>query len=432
MSDLSEFIQSTPLADTHEHLYSERQFVEQGPDILQDLFDRLYITADLVVAGATPAAIATLLDSSNPDLEQRWAGIAKAWEYCQYTAFGEAVRLTARRAYGMDEITYPALEAARARSADFLHPGARLQLLRDQGQLAYVQVDNKSWDCLPDRSGPEFFLYDMSWYLLSNGELELEALHDHTGIEVSNLADLSKGLATLFDLYAPCAVAVKSQHAYRRTLLWTEPDDSDVSRVLDKHLRGHPINEPERLLLGDWCLARGVELSIEYQLPFKLHTGYNARFGEMHLDRIRPGNLIRLLQRYPQARFVLMHTGYPYNDEMLAIAKHYPNVYVDMCWSWSIDPLASIDFLRRMLHAVPVNKLFVFGGDTFWPNAAVSFAIQARKWLSRALHSEVNDGLLTEREALWFASRLMLANQAECFAIEAKQAAIRALVQTNP
>jgi predicted TIM-barrel fold metal-dependent hydrolase len=147
----------------------------------------------------------------------------------------------------------------------------------------------------------------------------------------------------------------------------------------------------------------------------------------MQVDRIRPGQLTGLLQRYPQARFVLMHTGYPYTDELIAIAKHYPNVFVDMCWSWSIDPHASVDFLRRMLHTVPVNKLFVFGGDTFWPNAAVSFAVQARAWLSRALHAEVSDGLLTEGEAIALATRLMRVNQSECFAIDHKRAAIRAI-----
>lgn len=426
MTDLARHIQTAPLADTHEHLYSEMQYTENGPDVLQDLFDRLYIAADLVVAGAAPRAVERLLDASDPDLGSRWAGVAAAWEHCQHTGFGAAVRLTAQRVYGMDEISVPALEAAHARNLQLRRPGERLRILRDEANLAYVQVDSKSWACLPDVSGPEFFLYDLSWYLLSNGEIAFEDLQRATGIEVTGLARLREALAALFDSYAACAIAVKSQHAYRRTLLWTERGDDEAAQVLDKMLRGQPLPEAERLCLGDWCLARGVELSIEHNLPFKLHTGYNARYGEMWVDRIRPGNLCSLLQHYPQARFVLMHIGYPYADELAAVAKHYPNVFVDMCWSWSIDPRAASDFLRRMLHAVPVNKLFVFGGDTFWPNAAASFAAQARAWLARTLQAEVDEGLLTEREAVRFATRLMLTNQAECFAIDDKRAAIRA------
>ena len=76
-----------------------------------------------------------------------------------------------------------------------------------------------------------------------------------------------------------------------------------------------------------------------------------------------------------------MHTAYPYSDELVSIAKHYPNVWVDLCWAWSIDPYSSTDFVRRFLHAVPSNKLFGFGGDTFWPTAAVAYSIQARRGL---------------------------------------------------
>jgi len=430
MNDLAQHIQTISLADTHEHLYDESQYVNSGPDILQDLFDRLYITADLVVAGAAPAAVAALLDANNPDLEARWSGVAAAWEHCKYTGFGEAVRMTARRVYGMDDITVPGLYAAVERNALLRQPGERLRILRDEGRLDYVQIDSKTWSCLPDPAGSDFFLHDLSWYFLSNGEIDFDAMRQETRIEVTDLKSLRSAFEALFALYAPCAIAVKSQHAYRRTPLWSERSYADAARILQQMLRGETISEAERLCMGDWCLARGVELSIEHKLPLKLHTGYNARYGEMWIDRIRPGHLCALLQRYPQARFVLMHIGYPYADELIAIAKHYPGVFVDMCWAWSIDPRSSVDFLRRMLHTVPVNKLFVFGGDTWWPNAAVSFAQQARTWLTRALQAEVDAGLIGEGEGIRVATRLMSTNQAECFAIEDKRAAIRAYQPT--
>lgn len=33
MTDLAQYIADAPLCDTHEHLASEREWVEQGPDI---------------------------------------------------------------------------------------------------------------------------------------------------------------------------------------------------------------------------------------------------------------------------------------------------------------------------------------------------------------------------------------------------------------
>jgi uncharacterized protein len=112
--------------------------------------------------------------------------------------------------------------------------------------------------------------------------------------------------------------------------------------------------------------------------------------------------------------------------ELVSIAKHYPNVWVDLCWAWSIDPYSSTDFVRRFLHAVPSNKLFAFGGDTMWPTSVAAYAAQAGRGLQRALEAEIADGDLTEQEAITVARRLMRDNQYSCFEIDGTRAAIRA------
>jgi predicted TIM-barrel fold metal-dependent hydrolase len=144
-------------------------------------------------------------------------------------------------------------------------------------------------------------------------------------------------------------------------------------------------------------------------------------------DRLRPGHLAPLLTRYADARFVLMHTAYPYSGELLAVAKQFPNVYLDMCWAWSIDPHSATDFVRRVIHTLPINKLFVFGGDCFWPVATVAYAAQAREGLTRALQAEIDSGFLTEADAIHIASRVMRENQMDCFNVEQKRAHIAAL-----
>ena len=425
MTDLAEHIRSLRMIDTHEHLDKESEYVEQGPDILQDLFEN-YIQADLVVAGATEAAVKRLFDASDPDLRARFAGVRTAWERCRHTGYGEAVRLIARRAYGIEEITIEAIETAAPRTLALRQPGERLRILRDEANLDHVQIDDFRWQCLPDQSGPDFFLYDLSWVGFCRGEIDAPGIYAEVGVEVDDLASLRDAMAAIFAKHGPRAIAVKSQHAYGRTLLWRECDDADVARVLGKQLAGQELAEDEQLCLGDWGMACGVELAIEHNLPFKIHTGYYAGHSRMPIERIRPGHLCELLARYPQARFVLMHIAYPYNDELVALAKHYPNVYVDMCWAWSINPLVARDFVRRMIHAVPTNKLFAFGGDTFRPNAAVAYASQARQWLTRALQTEVDEGLLLPAEAIALATRLMRTNQEECFDIAGTRAAIQA------
>ena len=45
-------------------------------------------------------------------------------------------------------------------------------------------------------------------------------------VKLWNLATLREAMEALFAKYGPCAIAVKSQHAYRRTLAWQERTDA--------------------------------------------------------------------------------------------------------------------------------------------------------------------------------------------------------------
>lgn len=110
-SDLQHFIQTTALIDTHEHLHKEDAFVNNGPDILQDLF-AMYIGNDLISSGADFEAVRRVIEDGGSDLEARWDGIKDAWEVCQYTGYGQAVQLIAKLVYSMDEINVETLFAA--------------------------------------------------------------------------------------------------------------------------------------------------------------------------------------------------------------------------------------------------------------------------------------------------------------------------------
>ena len=405
-TDLAHFIAEAPLADTHEHLKTEAEFLAGGPDVLEDLFDH-YTRADLAVARATPEALKRLIDLSDPDLAGRFLGIRDAWEAVKHTGYGEGVRLTAKRVYGLDEIVPEALPAAQKLAEAQRKPGNLKRLLKDVANLSYVQIDDFRWEC----EGDDFFQYDINVMGLVCGDVDAEKFHRQTGVTVESLSTLREAIDALFAKWGPRAVAVKTQHAYSRTLAWSERTDGEVAPLLEKT----EPTEAEKLALGDWALARCIEAAVRHDLPVKIHTGYYAGHSYMPIERIPAGLLAGLIRRYPSARFVLMHTAYPYTGEVLALAKHFPNVFLDLCWAWSIDPLSTRDFVRRAVHAVPSNKLLAFGGDSFWPSAAVSYAFQARTWLTRALQAEVDERFLTEKDALRLAARWMGENQKALF-----------------
>ena len=426
MTDLAEYIRTAPLANTHDHQRPESDFVARPLDVLQQLFDGGYISADLISAGAAPDDVQRLLDPQAGDIRRRFLAVADAWEACRFTGYGEAVRTLARDVFGIDELTPDALEAAQARQQQPPPAGERLRILRDMAGLTHTQVDDFVARCAPDPSGPDFFLPDLSWLGPCSGAPDLAALLADTGVTVTDLPSLRQACEATFARFAPLAIAVKAQHAYVRTLAWQPRSDADAAAALQKLLANRDYGEADRLCLGDWCWARGVELASEHGLPFKLHTGYHAGHSGMQMEWIRPALLSPLLKAHPQARFVLMHAGYPYGHELLALAKHYPNVHIDLCWAWSLDPYTTADFVRRAIHSVPANKVFAFGGDSGWPYATLSYAAQARHWLHEALAAEVRDGYLGERDALALAARLMHGNASVCFDITGRQANLRA------
>jgi hypothetical protein len=426
-SDIARHVQETPLVDTHEHLRKEPDWLANTDDILQDIFSN-YVPADLHTAGITGEQRQTLMDGSNPDIEGRFESVRDIWEKIQFTGYGEAVSIIAREIYGVEEMTGSALAAQNHKTKALRQPGERHRLLSEVANLDHIQTDDFCWPCPPDPSGVEFFMYDLSWQGFCSGQIDPEAIHKETGVSVTDVASLKQGMDAIFAKHGPTAIAVKAQHAYGRTLDWVERSDADAESALQKILtaNGDDIDVATRLQLGDWCWSRGVELSIEYNLPFKLHTGYYAGNDRMPVRRIPSGNLAPLLAKYLDAKFVLMHISYPYSDELVAMTKHYRNVWADLCWAWSIDPYSSRDFLRRCIHAVPINKVFAFGGDTGWPTSSVAYAIQARNEITRALEAEVAEGYMGEKEAKYIASRIMYDNQYECFDVEGTRAALNA------
>ena len=181
-TQLQDFINNALVIDTHEHLHTEHQWVEQGPqDVLQDLFAN-YTKADLISGGASPKAARRLDDGHDPDIKNRWNGIAQAWDNIRHTGYGQAVQVLAQNVYGSAEITPDALHAAQPVLESLRCNGQRLHLLHDVAKIDHVQIDDKMRTCHPDESGPDFFLSDISWVGFVSKGVDWDELEGETGI----------------------------------------------------------------------------------------------------------------------------------------------------------------------------------------------------------------------------------------------------------
>ena len=119
-----------------------------------------------------------------------------------------------------------------------------------------------------------------------------------------------------------------------------------------------------------WALAE------ELDIPAALHTGLappNTPYRCCPKFRTSLGNpalLEEVLVRHPKLRVYLMHAGYPFLQETIAILHMYPQVYVDVgAISWTRPREAFHDHLRALVRE-GFAKRVMFGSDQMmWPEA---------------------------------------------------------------
>jgi predicted TIM-barrel fold metal-dependent hydrolase len=125
-----------------------------------------------------------------------------------------------------------------------------------------------------------------------------------------------------------------------------------------------------------WALAE------ELDLPVGLHTGLAPpRTPYTCCPKFRnalgnPALLEEVLIRHPRLRIYLMHAGFPYEQETIAIMHMYPQVYADLgVLDWSRPREEFHEYLRTLVRS-GFGKRLMFGSDQMvWPEA-VGLAVE--------------------------------------------------------
>ncbi len=418
---LSELINSFPVADTHEHLIEERARLDpanqQFPDDIGLLFIQ-YMDSDLISAGM-PQLQGGKLASREVNPEDKWAIIRNWWPFIQLTGSGQVVIETVRTLYGISEISDVTWKALNDKIHSLPRPGFYSKILREVCKIDHCQINALDQKFFRKTDMPDLFFMDLCISTLCS-DFDPDAAEEVTGTPVRCLDDCLTAIDSVFERYGPVAVAVKNQSAYRRRMNYAAATPEEAERSLQYLLKNRGDAEKRQLkCLEDYLFHYTVEKSVAFDLPYKLHTGYHSGTGTMSLHDVRrnPADMADICRLHPDARFVFMHITFPYQNELIALARHYPNAWVDMCWSWMIDPLAAVNFLKEFLVSVPVNKLFVFGGDVSIVELVPGQLALMKRGLDQALSSLLKNHWLTHRDLELVIERLMYKNALEFFPI---------------
>lgn len=425
---IRERIENTPFVDTHEHLLEEEERLSGNhPRIESNDWSVLlahYINSDLITAGM-PGDELNRFFSPGIDPVDKWKIVEPYWPRVRRTGYGMAVEIAVRELYGADGLNASAIPAIQAGYERTVKPGFYRNILVDRCNIESCQV-NYLGAPFSETKQPELLMQDISILGMHIGPA-IEAYAPRSGIEVRDLSDWHCVIDWWFETYGPYATSVKSQAAYGRSLDYRETPAEKAEAAFKKRVNGDPLTEGERVSLEDHLFWRAVGKAAEQNLPVKIHTGYYAGHNYMPLERVQtnPASVTSLCRAAPDVKWVFMHIGYPYYEELIAAAKHYANCHIDMCWGWILSPAASVDFLKKYLVTAPANKVFAFGGDYIFVEPVVGHAKLARIGIENALCELVEDGWIGVDAALELIEPVMRGNARHAFQLERKTEALK-------
>jgi predicted TIM-barrel fold metal-dependent hydrolase len=414
--ELRDAVEQTPLIDTHEHLQEERERLALGDQLDFAYLFSAYLLADLVSAGMAQAD-ADEMPASNLGQDEKWRRVAPFWEQTRRTGYGQAIAMTIREVYGVSELNAHTYRDVTAAMQACNRPGVHRWLVREKAGVQWCILHNLD-------SGSAVYRDDADTALLRQAlavnrfledPLPLDDFAARTGLRADSWEAFQATLDWYFERYAREAVAIKNNCPYWRSLRFEDVPPGRAAAAFEKRYARNQSLEPEEVkALQDATFHHCIRRAAEHDLPVQIHTGYLAGNRNLEADRIRPTDLTNLFVQYPHVRFDLFHIGYPYQGEVAALVKNYPNAYVDLCWAWIIDPYGTRHALQTFIGTVPANKIFGFGGDVIMADGVYGHARTARWGVAWALAEMIDESYLSEDDAVTVA-RMILHDNARAF-----------------
>jgi len=185
-------------------------------------------------------------------------------------------------------------------------------------------------------------------------------------------------------------VGLKTIIAYRTGLKIRRVEEKTAKSDFQVARQGHAEQAwfgPRVKMLRDFLIVRALELSIDLDVPMQIHTGVGDY--EILLDQCDPGLLFDLLtdDKIRHATVVLVHSGFPNNQNAAYMASVLPNVFLDFSLTIPFLNPVSHQRLMEILEIAPSSKV-MYGSD--------GFGVPEIFWLSAKLGKRVLEKCFTE------------------------------------
>lgn len=374
----------------------------------------LYTKFDFVSSGMTKKKV-DLISSQETNPVEKWKIIQPYWNSIKYTGYGQVIRHTINDLYGISELEEKIIPELQEKYISYRKKGFYKEILKRANIKCCVV--NPPGRPFKETELPNLLYQDID--AMGMIRMDFEKLNENIVPKITKLNDWQEIINWWFDKYADNAVGVKIGIAYFRRLDFNKTTIEIANPLFSKRVEGKKLSETEEKTLQDYLFWYVVDLATKNRLPVKFHTGHQAMNNFMNLENVmfNPVDCANICRLSPDTKFIFFHISYPYYEPMISLAKHYSNAIIDMCWSWTINPIASIDFLKKYIMTSPINKIMAFGGDDLYIENLIGHAKLARIGISKALSELVQENWITESDAFEIAERIMWENAEDIYGI---------------
>jgi predicted TIM-barrel fold metal-dependent hydrolase len=402
-------IQEFEIIDAHEHLPPERVRVEQKVDVFT-LFSN-YTPIDLSASGMPWEYRENIYDPGVP-IEKRWKMFAPYLKNIRYGSYARPAFIAAKEFYGFNDVNKRNYKALSERMSAENTLGIYPRILRDKCKIRVALTQAKRTDFDLDLLVP---LMPLDKYAAVRSKESIEERASDLGERVKTLDDYleltrkglekwkSEGVVGIKMVSSPYGIPSESRaHALFDKLMHEKRLEPSPSS---------PTSLSPSCPLYSFLLDEMLDMAAEIGLVVAVHTGM---WGDFRV--LGPQHMIPVLGRHLKTRFDIYHLGIPYVRETAIMGKNFSNVWLNLCWCHIISPRIACQAMDELIDLVPVNKIIAFGGDYSKPVENVyGHLVMARENISEVLGNRIEEGLLTENEAVGIAKRWFYDNPKELY-----------------
>ena len=417
---LADEVERTRMIDAHEHLDEEAVRLRQPNNLTR--FFMYYSFADLVSAGLPDKAQGRFF-AEDITGEEQWRLIRDYWPLARNTGFCRAITISTKELYGIDDLDDGTIKPLLAAVAKRNRPGVLSWMIREKSGIETCLVGAEDPGDFSRRTAhPGLFIFDIAGTAFEVGKGDFSRFEKTSGIRVRTLLDWKKLVEWALGRWGKQASGIKFLHGYWRVLRHEDVPESVAAPLFEKCVaRKKGLAPKERTALDDFVVHYLVKRAADLGLPVRFHTGYlgGNNYADLSYSRVR--DLANLFRAYPKVRIDIYHLSYPEWMDVVTLAKHFSNVYANMCWAWIIDPVASLEFARSAIRALPSNKVLGFGGDFGYADVVYGHSRIARDGIAQVMSEAVREGWLTRVDAKAMVRRWLHDNAMELFRLEERK-----------